>query len=193
MKARASGTNSEGSRLARDARRPVALAEPLGHAGHHLDRLDDELLRADQRAEQHEQADEAELEIGGADLAIDRRRHLGLVDADDQARLRAGNARKADRCAFEPSTAVNESNPSGASDVSAFSAIADNSGMLSSGRPTHAGLVGRRCQHRAGAVDQDGRDAGRPARLLMMLRHPVETDGGENHRSPPRRLMADTG
>ena len=30
--------------------------------------------RGDQRAEQHEQTDEAELQIGGADIAIDRRR-----------------------------------------------------------------------------------------------------------------------
>ena len=62
----------------------------------HLDRLDDQLFRGDQRAKQHEQADEAELQISGADIAVDRRRDLGFVDADDQARLRSGNARKAD-------------------------------------------------------------------------------------------------
>ncbi len=96
LKARASGTNSAGSRLraARADQSPwpkrFAIAAMISIG------LDDELLGGDQRAEQHEQADEAELQIGGANVVIDRGRHLGFVDADDQARLRAGNAREVD-------------------------------------------------------------------------------------------------
>ena len=36
---------------------------------------------------------------------------------------------------LEPSVAVNESDPVSVSELSAFSAIADNSGTVSSGRP----------------------------------------------------------
>ena len=82
--------------LCRRARRPVALAKAFGHRRHHADRLDDELFRADQRAEQHEQADESELKIGGVDLAVDGGRNPGFVDADDQARSGAGNAHEVD-------------------------------------------------------------------------------------------------
>ena len=76
--------------------RPVALAKALGGAGQDVDRLDDERFGRDQRAQQHEQADKAELQIGGADIAVDRRGRLLLVIGDDQARAGAGDARKAD-------------------------------------------------------------------------------------------------
>ena len=74
-----------GQRFASCPRRPVALAEAFGHRSDDLDRLNDKLLRRDQRTEQHEYADKGELKIGGADLAVDRGRYLGFIDADDQA------------------------------------------------------------------------------------------------------------
>ena len=182
LKARASGTNSAGRRLARRARRPVALAEALRHRRHHLDRLDDELLRGDQRAEQHEQADEAELQIGGADLAVDRGGHPGFVDADDQARSGAGDSRKADARASSRRRRRRKAIPRGLSEPSAFSAIADNSGTRIQRPADHAGLVRRRRQHGSGAVDQHGRNAGPAAEIAHDLRHPVEIDAGENDR-----------
>ena len=138
---------------ARNAGRPVPFAEPPGHAGHDFDRIDDELLRPDQRAEQHEQADESQLKIGGADIAIDRGRHLGLVDADDQARLRSGNAGETDGALG----AVG----SGKANRAGIGVGAER--LVGNGRQQrhvverpadHADLVGWCRQHHAGAVDQ---------------------------------------
>ncbi len=82
--------------VARGAHRPLALAESFRHRRYHPDRLDDEFFRGDQGAEQHEQADEAELHVGGANLAIGVRGNFRFIDADDQARSGAGNAGSAD-------------------------------------------------------------------------------------------------
>ncbi len=82
--------------VAHRARRPVALTEALGHVRQHVDRLNDQLFGGDQRAEQDEQADEEELQICSADVAVDRRGDFVLVDAGDQARASVGDPRKSD-------------------------------------------------------------------------------------------------
>ena len=164
---------------ARRARRPVALAKSFGHRRHHLDRLDDQLLRGDQRAEQHKQADEAELQIGGANLAVDRGGHLGFIDADDQARLRAGNAGKVDRAL----RAVGGGERKRARPLVGTERLVGDRRQqrhIVERTADHAGLIGRRRQHGAGAVDQSRRNAGPAAEIAHDLRHPVEIDAGDD-------------
>ena len=81
---------------------------------------------------------------------------------------------------FEPSAATNESDPSGWSEPIAFSAMADSSGTVIQRTADHAGLIRRRRQHGARAVDQNGRNAGPAAEIAHDLRHPVEIDAGDN-------------
>ncbi len=168
-----------GQAAAPRARRPVALAEALRGRRHQLDRVDDELFGGDQRAEQHEQADKAELQIGGADVAVDRRRHLGLVDADDQARLRAGNPREVD----DASRVVGRDERKRSLILVRIERLVGDRGQQRNRiqRPAdHAGFIRRRRQHDAGAVDQHRRNARAAAEIAHDLRHPVQVDAGDD-------------
>src|SRR5260221_14653404 len=70
---------------------------------------------------------------------------------------------------LEPSEAVNESEPVGALEPSAFSAIADNSGTLSSGRPIMlAWSEGAAITTPALSTRKD-EIPGRPPRLVMIF------------------------
>ncbi|MGY3645566.1 hypothetical protein ACVWW2_000857 [Bradyrhizobium sp. LM4.3] len=165
--------------IARSARRQIALAKALGHIGQHLDRLDHQLFGGDQRAEQDEHDDESELEISGADVAAHGRRHLVLVDAGDQAGIGAGDADITDRAAG----AVG-----GEERQCALVLVRPQRLVGDRGHQRHvverttdrAVLVGRCRQHGAGAVDQDGGDAGAAPQIAHDLRHPVEVDGGKH-------------
>ena len=81
---------------------------------------------------------------------------------------------------LEPSDAVNESEPVGASELSAFSAIADISGTDVQRPADHAGLIRRRGDDDAGAVDQQRRNSRPPAEIGHDLRQPVDIDAGDD-------------
>ena len=148
--------------------------------------MDDELLRGDQGAEQHEQADEAELQIGGADLAIDGRGHLGFVDADDQARLRAGDPGKATRAPGTIGGGERQRPLRRLSESIACSAMADNSGTVSSARPIRLGLSSGAAITIPALSIKTAEMPGRPDEIAHDLRHPVEIDGGDDDRIPNR-------
>ena len=81
---------------------------------------------------------------------------------------------------LEPSAAVNESEPLSGSELSAFSAIADNSGMLSSGRPIMLAWSGGAASTVPALSTSTAEMPGRPPRLAHDLRHPVEIDAGDH-------------
>src|SRR5262249_950113 len=71
---------------------PLAAADPGRHARQPADRPDAQLLAAEPRREQHDQPEQPELQIGDAGLAVDAAQQVAFVEADDEARLGAGNA-----------------------------------------------------------------------------------------------------
>ena len=165
--------------VACDARRPVALAEAFGHAGHHLDRLDDQFFRADQRAEQYEQADQGELQIGGADLTIDRGGHLALVDAHHQPRLRARYAHEAQ---VAPGTVCGRERQRAFRRIGEKRLVGDRGHQRKriDGTADQTGKIVGRGENGALAVDHDGGEAGVAGKPRHALRHPVQRDAGDD-------------
>ena len=77
----------------------IAVADMHRHAGKRAQRPHDRVLAAEPDAEQHERADQGELEVGHAHLAIDAAQHLGLVEADRQKRIGVRQPREAEDAA----------------------------------------------------------------------------------------------
>jgi hypothetical protein len=72
---------------ARRADREIAVADVNRHAGKRAQRPHDHMLAAEPHTEQDQDADQHELEIRHAHLAIDPAQHVGLVEVDGKNRV----------------------------------------------------------------------------------------------------------
>ena len=79
-----------------------------------------------------------------------------------------------------PSAAMKETEPFCSSELSAFSAIADSSGMVLSGRPIMLAWSVGAASTVPVAVDKHSRNARLAAEIAHHLRHPVEVDAGDD-------------
>ena len=115
LSASVSGRNSL-AQVARGARAQIAAAEARCGARQRADRVDDQPLAAEPGDQQHQQAEEAELQIGELDLAVDAGEHLRFVEPDEQTCIARGDAHEAEH----PTDPVEAVAPHGA-----FVAVAD--------------------------------------------------------------------
>ena len=92
LSATASGSNSLAQTCSVGTHVEIAATEPDGGARQRADRVDDQLLAAEPRDQQHEQAENAELQIGRQDFSVDALQHLGFVEPDHQSGVACGFA-----------------------------------------------------------------------------------------------------
>ena len=155
--------------LLRRAHTEIAASDAGCGAHQGADRLDDELLAAEPRHQQNEDAEQRELQEGDGRFMVDAGLHGALVEADGKARLRRRHAR------------ISEDTPDAVKTFGRHRALVAREHVMGQALrgerlADEVFLIGRAGDQRAAAVEQEDRGARALRGRRYQLADPLQVD-----------------